>query len=143
MREMFKSTYELADALGRVFSAYANQVQNGAVQPYEALLTMDSVDVIFTITREGGLSVKPLTKEEPKREWIDDPKTGEAIGATIPLEVTEIKKVENPELNQVSCEVTMKPKRSRKKKEPIDEETLNTINDAFASASKRIEETSE
>ena len=116
---MIQSNYELANILGMVFSKYANQVLNGATQPYEALMTQDSVDVVFTVTSEGGFSVKPVVQEKPKvleslpeaevpTEHISQEELMETIkGNPILLEAIEVP-------------VEEKPKRSRKKK-PVEE----------------------
>ena len=119
---MIRDSYELANTLGAVFSRYANQVLNGDIQPYEALYSQDSVDVVFTVTAEGGLSVKPLVQEKPKVATEDELSTTEI--ADVEASVKEIQEGKTETFGTVDelltdlKSVEEKPKRSRKKKEP-------------------------
>jgi len=135
---MIQSNYELANILGMVFSKYANQVLNGATQPYEALMTQDSVDVVFTVTSEGGFSVKPLVQEKPKvLESLPEAEMMETIKGNPIFSIDELANCVGfekckganasdcisqgkhcPTFTQEELDKMSKPKRSRKKKEP-------------------------
>ncbi len=60
---MIKSEEHLANLLGRAFATYANHVENGAVNPYKKLLSEDVVEVVFTVTENGIVSVKEIINE--------------------------------------------------------------------------------
>lgn len=99
---MIKNQGELAHVLGMAFSGYANRVQNGAVQPYLALLEKAQVEVVFTVSETGILSVKP--KEEPVVAPIVTESAPEATPELPPENITMSEETEPEE----------KPKRKRK-----------------------------
>lgn len=60
----FHSESELAMHLGRAFSAYANKVQNGLVNPYKSFLDgKESVEIKVTLDGVGGIIVESTIPE--------------------------------------------------------------------------------
>jgi molecular chaperone DnaK (HSP70) len=114
---MLKSSYEIASVLARAFERYTNQVQNGDIQPYLALLNQDKIDVVFTVTAEGGLSVAMPKVEKAILESLPEAEAPIVEPSTEHMSEEELMETikGNPIFPETDEE---KPKRSRKKKEP-------------------------
>ena len=101
-----KNEESLARLLGASFTEYANRVQNGLTAPYVGLLSSDTVEVVFVVSDNGGLTVK--AKDEPVA--VEPVVIDEVMSTALSVE-----ELESPVLEAEKPIVEPKPKRKRKK----------------------------